>query len=88
MSGLRPSGASGALVLNATFEPLGVVSVRRAAILVPFPFAADDHQTKNAQAMVEENAAVLVGGSLPTELFESIRSRWREVANERWAGQT
>jgi len=36
----------------------------------------------------EENAAVLVGGSLPTELFESIRSRWREVANERWAGQT
>jgi 5-methylcytosine-specific restriction endonuclease McrA len=34
MSGLRPSGASGALVLNATFEPLGVVSVRRAAILV------------------------------------------------------
>ena len=36
----------------------------------------------------EENAAVLVGGSLPTQLFESIRSRWREVANERWAGQT
>src|SRR5439155_15001930 len=32
----------------------------RAAILVPFPFAADDHQTKNAQAMVDEDAAVLV----------------------------
>ena len=26
----------------------------RAAILVPFPFAADDHQTRNAQSMVEE----------------------------------
>lgn len=32
----------------------------RAAILVPFPFAADDHQTKNARAMVEENAGVLI----------------------------
>jgi len=34
MSGLRPTGDSSALVLNATYEPLGVVSVRRAAILV------------------------------------------------------
>jgi UDP-N-acetylglucosamine--N-acetylmuramyl-(pentapeptide) pyrophosphoryl-undecaprenol N-acetylglucosamine transferase len=32
----------------------------RAAILIPFPFAADDHQTKNARAMVEEDAAVMI----------------------------
>ena len=32
----------------------------RAAILIPFPFATDDHQTKNAQAMAEEGAAVLI----------------------------
>jgi UDP-N-acetylglucosamine--N-acetylmuramyl-(pentapeptide) pyrophosphoryl-undecaprenol N-acetylglucosamine transferase len=32
----------------------------RAAILVPFPFATDDHQTKNARAMVEEHAAILI----------------------------
>lgn len=32
----------------------------RAAILVPFPFAADDHQTRNAQSMVEEGAAILI----------------------------
>ncbi|HYR86199.1 MAG TPA: undecaprenyldiphospho-muramoylpentapeptide beta-N-acetylglucosaminyltransferase [Terriglobia bacterium] len=32
----------------------------RAAILIPFPFAADDHQTKNARAMADEKAAVLV----------------------------
>src|SRR4029077_17679009 len=32
----------------------------RAAILIPFPFATDDHQTKNAQAMAEERAAVLI----------------------------
>jgi UDP-N-acetylglucosamine--N-acetylmuramyl-(pentapeptide) pyrophosphoryl-undecaprenol N-acetylglucosamine transferase len=35
----------------------------RAAILIPFPFAADDHQTKNAQAMSEENAAILISNS-------------------------
>ena len=35
----------------------------RAAILIPFPFATDDHQTKNARAMVEENAAVLISNS-------------------------
>jgi UDP-N-acetylglucosamine--N-acetylmuramyl-(pentapeptide) pyrophosphoryl-undecaprenol N-acetylglucosamine transferase len=35
----------------------------RAAILIPFPFAADDHQTKNAQAMVDEKAALLIENS-------------------------
>ena len=30
------------------------------AILVPFPHAVDDHQTKNAQQMVEAGAAVLI----------------------------
>jgi UDP-N-acetylglucosamine--N-acetylmuramyl-(pentapeptide) pyrophosphoryl-undecaprenol N-acetylglucosamine transferase len=35
----------------------------RAAILVPFPFAADDHQTKNARAMAEETAAILISNS-------------------------
>ena len=35
----------------------------RAAILIPFPFATDDHQTKNALAMADENAAVLIRNS-------------------------
>ena len=35
----------------------------RAAILVPFPFATDDHQTKNARAMSEEKAAILISNS-------------------------
>src|SRR5438445_535671 len=30
------------------------------AILVPFPFAADDHQTVNAQSLVEAGAALLM----------------------------
>jgi UDP-N-acetylglucosamine--N-acetylmuramyl-(pentapeptide) pyrophosphoryl-undecaprenol N-acetylglucosamine transferase len=35
----------------------------RAAVLIPFPFATDDHQTKNARAMADENAAVLIGNA-------------------------
>lgn len=30
------------------------------SILIPFPYAADDHQKKNAEALVSENAAVLL----------------------------
>ncbi len=30
------------------------------AVLIPFPFATDDHQTKNARVMADENAAVLI----------------------------
>jgi UDP-N-acetylglucosamine--N-acetylmuramyl-(pentapeptide) pyrophosphoryl-undecaprenol N-acetylglucosamine transferase len=32
----------------------------KAAILVPFPFASEDHQTSNAKALSEEDAAVLI----------------------------
>jgi UDP-N-acetylglucosamine--N-acetylmuramyl-(pentapeptide) pyrophosphoryl-undecaprenol N-acetylglucosamine transferase len=32
----------------------------RPSVLVPFPFAADDHQTRNAEAMQREGAALLV----------------------------
>ncbi|MBO4645702.1 MAG: undecaprenyldiphospho-muramoylpentapeptide beta-N-acetylglucosaminyltransferase [Bacteroidales bacterium] len=45
-------------------------------ILVPFPYAAEDHQTKNAMALVNKNAALIVRDSdaqeqlIPT--FESL----------------
>jgi UDP-N-acetylglucosamine--N-acetylmuramyl-(pentapeptide) pyrophosphoryl-undecaprenol N-acetylglucosamine transferase len=35
-----------------------IAAVGRAAILVPFPYAAGDHQAKNAEAMAEAGAAV------------------------------
>lgn len=34
--------------------------VKKPCILVPFPFAAEDHQTKNAMALVNHEAAILV----------------------------
>jgi UDP-N-acetylglucosamine--N-acetylmuramyl-(pentapeptide) pyrophosphoryl-undecaprenol N-acetylglucosamine transferase len=30
------------------------------SILVPFPNAAEDHQTENARSLVQENAAILI----------------------------
>ncbi|RJQ66298.1 MAG: undecaprenyldiphospho-muramoylpentapeptide beta-N-acetylglucosaminyltransferase [Desulfobacteraceae bacterium] len=37
-----------------------ITVVGRAAIFVPFPFAADDHQTRNAQALVDAGAARMI----------------------------
>ena len=34
--------------------------VGKPVIFVPFPFAAEDHQTINAQVLVDKNAALMV----------------------------
>ncbi len=53
-------------VADAVVSRAGALSVSelclvgRPAILVPFPAATDDHQTKNALALVERNAALFV----------------------------
>ncbi len=46
----------------------------RASILVPFPFASDDHQTKNAAAMQRAGAARMIRDSEFTgeKLFETV----------------
>jgi UDP-N-acetylglucosamine--N-acetylmuramyl-(pentapeptide) pyrophosphoryl-undecaprenol N-acetylglucosamine transferase len=48
----------------------------RAAILIPFPFAADDHQTRNAHSMVEDGAAVMITNAELTgkRMAEEIRA--------------
>lgn len=35
-----------------------------------------------------ENSAAAIAGPLPKELFDSIRARWRVVADRHWEGQT
>jgi len=51
------SGASTVAEITAAAKP---------AIFVPFPRAADDHQTKNAQALASAKAAVLIPQFEPT----------------------
>jgi len=42
-------------------------------LLVPFPFAAEDHQTKNAQALVSKDAALLISDhNIETDLLPKI----------------
>ena len=37
-----------------------IMAVGIGALLIPFPFAIDDHQTSNAQVLVDEDAAELI----------------------------
>src|SRR5947209_2017828 len=53
-----------------------IAAAGRAAIFVPLPTAADDHQTKNAQAMADANAAILLPQNqlTPASLTETLHS--------------
>jgi UDP-N-acetylglucosamine--N-acetylmuramyl-(pentapeptide) pyrophosphoryl-undecaprenol N-acetylglucosamine transferase len=55
------------------------------SILVPFPFAAEDHQTLNAQIFVRANAALMVKESgidadLPDLVLELLKNREKRLA--------
>lgn len=48
--------------------------VAKPVIFVPFPYAAEDHQTSNAMALVEHNAAIMVRDSdAKTELVKKLK---------------
>ncbi len=56
--------ATDAIVSRAGATSLAEISARHIpALLVPFPFATEDHQTMNAKACVEAGAAYLVADS-------------------------
>ncbi len=65
-----------------------ITAIGRAAIFVPFPQAADDHQTGNAQALVDARAAELIhqrnlnGGLLANRIttYMNDRKRLAEMA--------
>ena len=53
--------------------------VEKPAILIPSPYVAEDHQTKNAQALAEKNAAVLIPEKQVNEkLFAQIEKLFKE----------
>ncbi|QQV02708.1 MULTISPECIES: undecaprenyldiphospho-muramoylpentapeptide beta-N-acetylglucosaminyltransferase [Chryseobacterium] len=56
---------------------------QKPVILVPFPFAAEDHQTKNAMNLVEKNAARMVKDSEMKEKFWKTLSEVCEDENLR-----
>ncbi|PQA91292.1 undecaprenyldiphospho-muramoylpentapeptide beta-N-acetylglucosaminyltransferase [Chryseobacterium piscicola] len=56
---------------------------QKPVLLVPFPFAAEDHQTKNAMNLVEKNAAKMVKDSEMQEKFWSTLSEICESENVR-----
>ena len=64
------SGAGAVSELAAAGKP---------SILVPFPFAADDHQTRNAEAMERGGAARLVRDAEMTgeKLVETVEPNYR-----------
>ena len=59
------------------------------SILVPFPRAAGDHQTKNALELVRENAAILIPDDAlsPDVLFEKLSGWLSDPENRRRTGE-
>lgn len=55
--------------------------VAKPVIFVPYPFAAEDHQTSNAMALVEHNAAMMVKNSdAKTELVLKLKKLLKDNA--------
>jgi len=57
----------------------------KASILVPYPFASEDHQTMNAKALSDQNAAVLIadseaGQKIPVEVLRLIKDETARMA--------
>ena len=55
-----------------------ITAVGIGALLIPFPFAIDDHQTSNAQVLVDEDAAELIQESELT--FETLTRSLAELS--------
>jgi len=54
--------------------------VKKPVIFVPYPFAAEDHQTFNAQSLVNKKAAILIknddaAAQLGTTLFSLVQNK-------------
>ncbi|NNE54933.1 MAG: undecaprenyldiphospho-muramoylpentapeptide beta-N-acetylglucosaminyltransferase, partial [Flavobacteriales bacterium] len=59
--------------------------IGKPAIFIPFPYASEDHQTKNAQALVSDEAAILIPdsearGKLEETLFDLLADSTRRSA--------
>lgn len=74
--------AADVIVSRAGAIAISELSVaKKAILLVPFPFAAEDHQTKNALTLVKQNAARMVKDSEMKEKFWETLMQICEDAN-------
>jgi len=60
-----------------------IVAVKKPAIFIPLPSAAEDHQTRNAQTLVDQNAGILVKESAANELIATEIIRLMKHVDER-----
>jgi UDP-N-acetylglucosamine--N-acetylmuramyl-(pentapeptide) pyrophosphoryl-undecaprenol N-acetylglucosamine transferase len=81
------------VVCRAGATTLAEITVcKKAAILVPFPFAADNHQEVNALSLVDKGAAVMIrqpeltGERLAAEIRDLVEHPTRRAEMERAAG--
>lgn len=81
------------IVCRAGATTLSELTVcKKASILIPYPYATDDHQAKNAQALVDAGAAVmfresdLTGENLAKEIRALISDPERRRRMEKKAG--
>ncbi len=50
-----------------------ISAVGKPVIFVPYPYAAEDHQTKNAQKLVDQNAALMIADhEVKDKLFDTV----------------
>jgi UDP-N-acetylglucosamine--N-acetylmuramyl-(pentapeptide) pyrophosphoryl-undecaprenol N-acetylglucosamine transferase len=87
----RAYGGADLLICRAGATTIAELTVcKKPAILVPFPFAADDHQTVNARSLVEAEAAVLLPERPDAQAWAEIRALEEpapaDVAGQRGAG--
>jgi UDP-N-acetylglucosamine--N-acetylmuramyl-(pentapeptide) pyrophosphoryl-undecaprenol N-acetylglucosamine transferase len=60
-----------------------IAVVKKPAVLVPYPFAAEDHQTANAKNLVNKNAAILIADNLALqELVPSVIALAKDEAQQ------
>ena len=59
-----------------------ITAAGKAAIFVPFPRAADDHQKRNAQALVRQGAALMIEENLltPDRLIADVKALLTDAA--------
>ncbi len=56
--------------------------VKKPVIFVPYPFAAEDHQTANAKALVNKDAAMLIKDSDTNELITALLNLTKDEAKQ------